>query len=71
MADDGAHDFDFWLGSWEVRWGGDRTGRNRIRRILDDRVLLERDRFHWLWQLSEDGETRRTLWELAYSRLAE
>jgi hypothetical protein len=41
MAEGGAHDFDFWVGTWEVRWGEDRSGRNRIRRILDDRVVLE------------------------------
>lgn len=38
-----AHDFDFWLGEWEVRWdGGTQIGMNVIERILDGHVLLER-----------------------------
>ena len=34
-------DFDFWLGHWEVRWGKDARGTNRIRKVLGGRVLLE------------------------------
>jgi hypothetical protein len=34
--------FDFWLGSWELRWEGDGRGVNEIVSILDDRVILER-----------------------------
>jgi hypothetical protein len=34
-------DFDFWLGRWDVRWGSDGRGTNRIRKILGDRVILE------------------------------
>lgn len=26
---------DFWLGDWEVSWGEDQQGTNRIERILD------------------------------------
>ena len=36
-----AADFDFWLGSWRVNWGDDAWGTNQIRKILDDRVILE------------------------------
>jgi hypothetical protein len=31
---------DFWIGDWTVSWPGG-TGTNRIRRILDDRVIEE------------------------------
>jgi hypothetical protein len=39
-----AGDFDFWLGSWDVRWGPtDReTGRNVIARAFGGRVIEER-----------------------------
>jgi hypothetical protein len=31
---------DFWIGDWAVSWPGG-TGTNRIRRILDDKVIEE------------------------------
>jgi hypothetical protein len=34
--------FDFWLGSWELRWEPDGAGVNEIVSILDDHVILER-----------------------------
>ncbi|HXH98431.1 MAG TPA: hypothetical protein VNH40_14580, partial [Gaiellaceae bacterium] len=34
-------EFDFWLGSWNVRWADDAHGRNTVRKILDDRVVHE------------------------------
>ncbi len=34
-------EFDFWLGSWEVRWADGAHGRNTVRKILDDRVVHE------------------------------
>jgi hypothetical protein len=39
-----ADDFDFWLGSWEVRWGpsGEDRGRNVIARSFGGRVVEER-----------------------------
>lgn len=42
---------DFWLGDWTVAWS-DGAGRNRIRRILDDRVIEE-----VFESTSHDGET--------------
>ncbi len=33
--------FDFWLGEWEVTWGEDGTGTNRVTRILDGRIIQE------------------------------
>ncbi len=42
-ADPKSHQFDFWIGEWEVsdRDGGQIVGRNRIRPILDGCVLQE------------------------------
>ena len=39
-----ADDFDFWLGTWNVRWGtgDDETGRNVINRAFGGRVVEER-----------------------------
>jgi hypothetical protein len=36
-----AHQFDFWLGDWDLTWEGGGRGRNRITRILDGRVIQE------------------------------
>ena len=33
--------FDFWLGDWEVTWGEDGQGTNRIERILDGKIIQE------------------------------
>jgi len=33
--------FDFWLGEWDVTWGEDRNGTNRIERILDGKIIQE------------------------------
>jgi hypothetical protein len=33
--------FDFWLGDWDVTWGNNERGVNRIRKILDGRVIQE------------------------------
>jgi hypothetical protein len=38
---DPARPFDFWLGDWDVAWGDDQRGRNRIEAILDGAVILE------------------------------
>ena len=32
---------DFWLGTWDLSWGGGGHGTNTIRRILDARVIEE------------------------------
>ena len=32
---------DFWLGDWEVRWGDDGKGTNRVHRVLDGNVIQE------------------------------
>ena len=39
-----AGDFDFWLGSWTVRWGpsAEESGRNVITRSFGGRVIEER-----------------------------
>jgi len=36
-----AKQLDFWLGEWDVSWGDDQHGTNRIVRILDERVIQE------------------------------
>jgi hypothetical protein len=38
-----ADDFDFWLGTWDVRWGpnGQERGRNMITRSFGGRVIQE------------------------------
>lgn len=33
--------FDFWLGDWDVAWGNNERGVNRIRKILDGHVIQE------------------------------
>lgn len=33
--------FDFWLGEWDVQWGEDGKGTNRIERIMDGKVIQE------------------------------
>jgi len=33
--------FDFWLGEWDVTWGEDGNGTNRIERILDGKIIQE------------------------------
>ena len=33
--------FDFWLGEWDVTWGEDGKGTNRIERILDGKIIQE------------------------------
>lgn len=33
--------FDFWLGEWDVTWGEDGKGTNRIQRILNDKIIQE------------------------------
>lgn len=32
---------DFWLGDWDVTWGENGRGSNRIERILDDKIIQE------------------------------
>jgi hypothetical protein len=36
-----ARQFDFWLGDWNLTWGDDQHGVNRIRSILDGKVVQE------------------------------
>ncbi len=33
--------FDFWLGDWDLTWGEDGRGTNRITAVLDKRVIQE------------------------------
>ena len=33
--------FDFWLGEWDVTWGEEDKGTNRIERILDGKIIQE------------------------------
>jgi hypothetical protein len=37
----GAREFDFWLGDWDVTWGDNQRGRNKVEAILDGAVILE------------------------------
>jgi len=34
--------FDFWLGDWDVAWGDDGKGTNRVERILDGKIIQEK-----------------------------
>ena len=36
-----ANQFDFWLGEWDVTWGDDGQGTNKVERIFDGCVILE------------------------------
>jgi hypothetical protein len=36
-----ARQFDFWIGDWDLTWGEGEQGTNRIRAILDGRVIEE------------------------------
>jgi len=38
---EGHHQFDFWLGKWEVTWGEGEAGTNHIERVLGGCVILE------------------------------
>jgi hypothetical protein len=40
-SDEKSHQFDFWIGEWEVSAGGELAGHNSIRPILDGCVLQE------------------------------
>ena len=35
------HQFDFWLGEWDVTWGEDGKGTNRVERILGEKIIQE------------------------------
>ena len=35
------HQFDFWIGDWNLTWGDDQHGVNRIRSILAGKVIQE------------------------------
>ena len=35
------HEFDFWLGEWDLTWGETNHGTNRIERIMDGTVVQE------------------------------
>ena len=37
-----AGQFDFWVGEWDLTWGEEGRGSNRISKILDGRVIEER-----------------------------
>jgi hypothetical protein len=40
-SDSTNHEFDFWLGEWDLTWGEEGTGTNRIERIMDGAVIQE------------------------------
>lgn len=55
--------FDFWLGEWEVTWGEDGKGTNRIERILGGKVVQENFHGGDLHGLSLSAyDTERGLW---------
>jgi hypothetical protein len=35
------HEFDFWIGEWELTWGEDKHGTNLIDRVMDGVVIQE------------------------------
>lgn len=41
MSTEGAGQFDFWLGNWQLTWGDNGRGTNEISRILDGRIIQE------------------------------
>lgn len=41
MQDNPENQFDFWLGEWELTWGEDGRGANRILRIMDEKIVQE------------------------------
>jgi hypothetical protein len=41
MENQPENQFDFWLGEWDVTWGEDGKGTNRIERILGGKVIRE------------------------------
>lgn len=41
MKDQPENQFDFWLGEWNVTWGEDGKGINRIERILGGKIIQE------------------------------
>lgn len=41
MTDQAENQFDFWLGEWDVTWGEEGKGTNRIERILDGKIIQE------------------------------
>ena len=41
MTTNPENQFDFWLGEWDVTWGGDGKGENLILRIMDDKIIQE------------------------------
>jgi hypothetical protein len=59
------HQFDFWLGRWQVSENGKPTGTNRIDRLLDGCALLE----NWVGSDASRGHSlnfydpKRGLWQ--------
>ncbi len=41
MENQPENQFDFWLGEWDVTWGEDGKGTNRIERILGGKIIQE------------------------------
>jgi hypothetical protein len=41
MDDHPENQFDFWLGEWDVTWGEDGKGTNRVERILGGKIIQE------------------------------
>mgnify|MGYP001440855588 CR=1 FL=1 len=42
MAEETAnHEFDFWLGEWELTWGDNDRGTNHIERVMDGAAIQE------------------------------
>jgi hypothetical protein len=52
-SDPTAHQFDFWIGNWNVTEHGKRAGTNHIERILDGCALLE----NWSGAQGGDGKS--------------
>lgn len=49
MSNDTAmHQFDFWIGDWNLTWGDDQHGANHIRSIFNGKVIQE--------NFEDDGE---------------
>jgi len=55
--------FDFWLSDWDVAWGDDGKGTNRVERILDGKIIQEKFSAPGLQGMSVSSyDPERNLW---------
>jgi len=55
--------FDFWLGEWDCTWSEDGQGSNRVKRILDGKIIQENFESNDLHGISVSvWDAERKLW---------